>query len=173
METICRGRLRIGESRERFLDDDSLFRCRKIFTNRSLKYQMELSTFGNNNLGIRFDDKNWDPLKAITIDRQGEHQYILRPKVNEVSHRLVVDIKNVDNVKVVTLRSGLLLQNRTLVPLEVAITDSKGKSMHDVSVIHPEADFSVPIAQCYDYWFRIRPKGLFLSLSAHKAPFTI
>jgi vacuolar protein sorting-associated protein 13A/C len=82
----------------------------------------------------------------------------------------VVDIKIVDNVKVVTLRSGLLLQNRTLVPLEVAITDSKGKKTHEDSVIHPEADFSVPIDQCYDYWFRIRPKGnVYNALGQHKS----
>ncbi|KAI9289370.1 hypothetical protein BC943DRAFT_349025 [Umbelopsis sp. AD052] len=128
------------------------------FTDWRKRREMELSTFGNNNIGIRFDNKKWDPLKAITIDRQGEHQYILRPKLNEISHRLVVDIKIIDNVKVVTLRSGLLLENRTLVPLEVAITDSKGNQIHDASVIHPEDDFAVPIHECYDYWFRIRPK---------------
>lgn len=125
----------------------------------SFNHQMELSTFTNNIIGVKFDNNKWEPLKNISVDVKGEHPHILRPKINEISHRLVVDIDIVDYVKVVTLRSGLLMQNETLVPVEISMTDSQGKQLGDSRVINPEEDFAVTIDQCYNYWFRIRPKG--------------
>lgn len=131
--------------------------------------QLESSTFGSNSLGIKFENNKWEPLKNILIDIQGEHPHILRPKMDEVSHRLIVDVDIVDLVKVVTLRSGLLLQNETLVPVEIARTDSQGNQLGDSRSINPGQDFAVPIDKCYNYWLRIRPKGkvIYLFPSIH------
>lgn len=120
---------------------------------------MELSTFGNNSLGVTFIGKKWDPLRNIAVDSQGEHPYLLRPKVNQVSHRLIVDIKIVDHVKQVTLRSGFLIQNETLVPIEISTANSRGDVQKSKGIIQPEDEYAVPIDQCYDSWFLIRPNG--------------
>lgn len=69
----------------------------------------------------------WDKIKSISVDREGEHVYALRPKLNNVTHRMLCDVKLVNNVKVVTFRSTFQVENRTLVVAEMVIVDGNGK----------------------------------------------
>lgn len=69
----------------------------------------------------------WDRLKSVSVEREGEQVYALRPKLNNVTHRLLCDVKLVDNVKVVTFRSTFKVENRTLVVAEMVVVDTNGK----------------------------------------------
>jgi vacuolar protein sorting-associated protein 13A/C len=83
-------------------------------------------------LGVQFEGAIWECIKEIPVDREGETLYILRPKVNKITHRLVVDVKLKDNIKVVTFRSVLVIENRTLLTIEMLIVDEHGKNVGKV-----------------------------------------
>lgn len=74
-----------------------------------------------------FEGTSWDRLKHVFVDREGEHIYALRPKVDKVVHRLLCDVKLIENVKVVTFRSTFLVENKSLVNAEMVIVDENGK----------------------------------------------
>lgn len=74
----------------------------------------------------------WDRLRHISVDREGEHIYPLRPKLDKVTHRLLCEVKLVENVKVVTFRSTFQVENRTLVTAEMVIVDANGKKASQI-----------------------------------------
>jgi vacuolar protein sorting-associated protein 13A/C len=78
-----------------------------------------------NMLGIQFEGAIWECIREIPVDREAETLYILRPKLKNVSHRLVVDVKLKDNIKVVTFRSVFVIENRTLLTIEMLIVDEQ------------------------------------------------
>ncbi len=86
-------------------------------------------SFAKNILGIQFEGATWECIKEIPVDREAETLYILRPKVHGITHRLVVDVKLKDNIKVVTFRSVLVIENRTLLTVEMLIVDKQGKDV--------------------------------------------
>lgn len=83
-------------------------------------------------LGIQFEGSNWECIKDIPVDREGENIYILRPKLNDVYHRLVVDVKLENNIKVVTFRSALVIENRTNLTVELLVVDNSGNHVSKV-----------------------------------------
>ncbi|KAI9287283.1 vacuolar protein sorting-associated protein vps13 [Umbelopsis sp. AD052] len=117
---------------------------------------------GNNMLGLQMQGGPlWESLKNISVDHEGEHMYVLRPKIDDVAHRLVVDIKLVDNVKVVTLRSAMVVENRTLLPVDVVMVDNKGNMASDIHKIAPGDDYALPIEASYHHSLRVRPDAGF------------
>lgn len=84
-------------------------------------------SIGHNSLSLTLEGTKWERLKHVSVDREGEHIHPLRPKLDRVTHRLMCDVKLVDNVKVVTFRSTFQVENHTLIPAEMVIIDSHGK----------------------------------------------
>ncbi|EXX73461.1 Vps13p [Rhizophagus irregularis DAOM 197198w] len=121
----------------------------------------ETISFAKNMLGVQFEGAIWECIKEIPVDREGETMYILRPKVNKISHRLVIDVKLKDNIKVVTFRSVLVIENRTLLTIEMLIVDEHGKNVGKVYQIAPGEDCPVPIEHAYHNRLKIRPEGGF------------
>lgn len=80
-------------------------------------------------LSIQLDGALWETLRNVPVDSQGEHTYSLRPRINDIQHRIVFDVKLVDSVKVVTMRSAMVIENRTLLPIDIAILDSTGQRL--------------------------------------------
>ncbi|GAA5992083.1 hypothetical protein JCM10908_000736 [Rhodotorula pacifica] len=111
----------------------------------------------HNSLTVVIEGTSWDRLKHVYVDREGEHIHPLRPKVNKVTHRLLCDVKLVDNVKVVTFRSTFLVQNKSLVNAELVVVDEHGKKGSQVFKIPPGGDCSVPIISAYHDRIKIRP----------------
>ncbi|RUP42956.1 hypothetical protein BC936DRAFT_137841 [Jimgerdemannia flammicorona] len=119
-----------------------------------------------NTLGVQIDGPAWESLQDIPVDRESTTIFILRPKVKSVTHRLVVDVKLKDNVKVVTFRSSLVVENRTLLPVDVLMVDQNGKEASPINKIAPGGDYAVPIEMAYHDRIRIRPDGEFVELFA-------
>ncbi|GAA5849449.1 hypothetical protein JCM5353_001982 [Sporobolomyces roseus] len=115
----------------------------------------------HNSLDLSIEDSAWEKLKEIHVDREGEHVHILRPKVSSVYHRLLCEVKLVDNVKIVTFRSTFLVENRSLVNAEMVIIDGNGKKSSRVYTIPPGEDCAVPILSAYNDRIKIRPDGGF------------
>ncbi|CAG8450182.1 1456_t:CDS:10 [Cetraspora pellucida] len=121
----------------------------------------ESMTVTKNMLGIQFEGSNWECINDIPVDREGENIYILRPKLNEIYHRLVVDVKLVDNIKVVTFRSALVVENHTNLTVELLVVDNSGDRVSKVYQIGSGEDCPIPIEAAYYHRFKIRPDGGF------------
>ncbi|KAG9302115.1 hypothetical protein G9A89_020549 [Geosiphon pyriformis] len=114
-----------------------------------------------NLLGLQFEGASWESIKNISVDREGETLYILRPKLKKVSHRLVCDIKLIDNIKYVTFRSSLVVENRTLLNIEMMIVDSQEENVSRIHQIAPGEDCPVPIESVFHNRLKFRPEGGF------------
>lgn len=146
-----------------------------------------LGANAHNSLTVVVEGTNWDRLKHIYVDREGEHIHPLRPRVNKVTHRLLCDVKLVDNVKIVTFRSTFLVQNKTLVNAELVVVDEHGKKSSQVFKIRqsassafacwrktdaqapfpssaPGGDCAVPILSAYHDRIKLRPDRKLASL---------
>ncbi|KAF9185293.1 hypothetical protein BGZ51_009186 [Haplosporangium sp. Z 767] len=110
-----------------------------------------------NTLGIQFDGVPWESLKDVPVEREGRYLYVLRPKLNKVSHRVAVDIQIKNNVKVVTFSSALLVKNATSLPIEVVVVDEKRKHLSSAQKIAPGDDYSIPIEAAYKHRLLVRP----------------
>lgn len=80
-----------------------------------------MSSVGHNSICVLFDEKPWDQIKSIAVDREGEYTYLLKSRTDRSVHRLMCEVTVQDNVKVVTLRSTFKVENLTLYPIEVAL----------------------------------------------------
>ena len=89
----------------------------------------------NHAIGIQFQGKSWQPLRTIPVDREGEFVFVLRPRTEAVSDRLLCEVRVKDNVKIVTLRSTYLVQNLTLYPLELILVDANNKPTYALQKI--------------------------------------
>ncbi|KAM0749832.1 hypothetical protein T439DRAFT_348604 [Meredithblackwellia eburnea MCA 4105] len=117
-----------------------------------------ISATSHNSLELMFENMSWERTRHIFVDREGEHIYTLKPKVDEVTHRFLCEIKLVDNVKVITFRSTFLVENRSMVPTEVVIVDNLGKKASQIYKIPPGQDCAMPILDAYHNRIRIRPE---------------
>ncbi|KAI9493351.1 hypothetical protein BDB00DRAFT_946102 [Zychaea mexicana] len=122
----------------------------------------ETTTSTNNMLSVQLDGALWETLRNVPVDIQGEHTYSLRPRINDVQHRVVFDVKLVNNLKVVTIRSAMVIENRTLLPVEVGLLDDAGQKLDGpVKKIPPGEDYALPIERAYHNRFCIRPDAGF------------
>ncbi|PWZ02331.1 hypothetical protein BCV70DRAFT_172197 [Testicularia cyperi] len=112
---------------------------------------------GGNKLSLQIEGMPWERLRHISVDREGEYMLTLRPKLDKVAHRVQYDVKLHDNVKYITFRSSFKIENKTLIPVEMAILDSQGNVTDQVRKIAPGGDCPVPIEAAYHCRIRIRP----------------
>ena len=141
-------------------------------------YPQNVSSMAKNNLALQFTTTSWSPLTSISVDREGNFLYTLRPKLHKVSHRLMCDIKLVNNIKVITFRSTFMVENRTGLPVEVVVVDANGKPTASifkigesvtfmgerghspdrfVQCLAPGEDCPIPIEAAYHKRIKIRP----------------
>ncbi|KAI8384441.1 uncharacterized protein BYT42DRAFT_612143 [Radiomyces spectabilis] len=125
------------------------------------KKRRETTTTSNNLLNVQLDGALWESLRNIPVDTEGEHIYALRPVIHDVQHRVIFDVKLVDNLKVVTIRSALVIENRTLLPVDVLLVDARGNPERSFKKIAPGEDYPIPIEKAYHNRFSIRPDAGF------------
>ena len=102
-----------------------------------------VSVTSHNSLTLLFEGMNWERLRHVSVDREGEHIYALRPKIDKVTHRLLCEVKLVENVKVVTFRSTFQIENRSLVTAEMVIVDANGKRASQIYRIRKSLLYSL------------------------------
>lgn len=111
-------------------------------------------------LSVQLEGALWESLRNIPVDSQGEHMYSLRPRLDEIQHHIVFDIKLIDNLKVVTIRSAMMIENRTLLPIDVGLLDASGHLVQE-NKVSPGDNFALPIEQAYLNRFVVRPDAGF------------
>ncbi|KAH7149038.1 hypothetical protein B0J13DRAFT_620943 [Dactylonectria estremocensis] len=113
-------------------------------------------------VSIQLDGSGFDPVKNVRLNREGEFLYGLRPKMENVLHRLCVDVElGTDNVKYVTFRSPLLVENATQIPVELGIYDAKEGHLLKIEKIAPGESRPAPVGAVYEKRVLVRPDGGF------------
>ncbi|KAL9941010.1 hypothetical protein V8E36_000498 [Tilletia maclaganii] len=111
----------------------------------------------SNMLSLQIEGMPWERLKRISVDREGEFPISLRPKLNQVPHRLICEVQLKDNVKVITFRSSFQVENSTLVPVELVVLDTQGHLTDTIRKITPGETCPVPIEAAYHNRIKLRP----------------
>ncbi|RDA92701.1 hypothetical protein CP533_3692 [Ophiocordyceps camponoti-saundersi (nom. inval.)] len=115
-----------------------------------------------NDVGIRLEGSGFDTVKNVRINREGEFLYSLRPKTDDVTHRLCVDVSvGSDNVKDVTFRSPLLVENATEIPVELGIYDVQEGHLLKIEKIAPGDARPAPVGAVFEKRVIVRPDSGF------------
>lgn len=115
-----------------------------------------------NDVAIRLEGSGFDVVKHVRLNREGESLYSLRPKTDNVLHRLCVDVQlGPDNVKEVTLRSSLLVENATQIPIELGIYDANQGHLLKIEKIAPGDARPAPVGAVFEKGVLVRPDGGF------------
>ncbi|XWX01808.1 hypothetical protein V2A60_009837 [Cordyceps javanica] len=127
------------------------------------KMRENLLTEANQNSAIiQLEASGFDPVKNVLLNREGEFLYGLRPKADGVLHRLCVEVTlGDDNVKYVTLRSPLVVENATQIPVELGVYDTQEDQLQKIEKIAPGESRPVPVGAVYKKIALVRPDGGF------------
>ncbi|KAG2023495.1 hypothetical protein CC2G_001143 [Coprinopsis cinerea AmutBmut pab1-1] len=112
---------------------------------------------GQHTIAIQFTEHNWEALKGIPVEREGEYVFSLRPRTEKYPTRVLFDVKVVDNTKIVTIRSTYKIENLTLYPLELMLIDEHGQPVNSLERVPPGHDYALPIDAVTKNKVRIQP----------------
>lgn len=119
-------------------------------------------TMASTAVAVQLDGSGFDVLRNIRLNREGEFIYSLKPKRDNISHRLMVDVKlGNDNVKYVTLRSPLLVENQTQIPVELGVYDAPEQSLLKIEKIAPGEARPAPVGAVFEKTLLVRPDSGF------------
>ena len=94
-----------------------------------------VTSTGNHSISVQFVEQDWEQLRSVPVDREGEFCFALRARSDSAAHRLLCEVKVQDNVKLVTLRSTYKVENLTLYPIELTLVDDKGRPVYSLEKI--------------------------------------
>jgi vacuolar protein sorting-associated protein 13A/C len=118
-----------------------------------------LSTDGASGMvGVRLGGSGFDTLSRIPVHREGEFLYNLKPKQDRIQHRILVEVKlGADNIKSITFRSPLLVENNTQIPIELGMFSPEDGHLLKIDKIAPGDARPAPIGSVYMHSIVIRP----------------
>jgi vacuolar protein sorting-associated protein 13A/C len=109
-------------------------------------------------VGVKMEGSGFDSINKIPINREGETIYSLRPRQGQILHRLLVEVKlGADNVKCITFRSPLLVENNTQIPVELGIYDSENDHLLKIEKIAPGESRPAPVGASFEKALVVRP----------------
>ncbi|KAI1299895.1 hypothetical protein F5Y03DRAFT_243449 [Xylaria venustula] len=115
-----------------------------------------------NSVAVQIEGSGFDMVKNIPLNREGEFLYSLRPKMDNTLHRLLVEVSlGADNIKYVTLRSPLVVENQTQIPVELGVYDAQEGHLLKIEKIAPGESRPAPVAAAYVQSLLIRPDAGF------------
>lgn len=121
-----------------------------------------LTESSQNDVGIQLEGSGFDPVKNVRLNREGEFLYSLRPKTENILHRLCVEVSlGPDNVKNVTLRSPLVVENATEIPVELGVYDAQQGHLLKIEKIAPGDSRPAPVGAVFEKRALVRPDGGF------------
>jgi len=109
-------------------------------------------------VGIRLQGSGFDSIQRIHVNREGETLYNLKPKQERIQHRLLVEVKlGSDNVKYITFRSPLLVENNTQIPIELGIFSPEEGHLLKIEKIAPGEGRPAPVGAAFKHSLVVRP----------------
>ncbi|MBE3109025.1 MAG: hypothetical protein IMZ46_00710, partial [Acidobacteria bacterium] len=116
----------------------------------------------SNTVEVRLEGSGFDPIKGIRLNREGEFLYALRVQSKATVHRVLVEVDlGTDNVKYVTLRSPLLVENCTQIPVELGVYDREKGDLLKIEKIAPGESRPAPVGAVYVKSLLLRPDSGF------------
>jgi vacuolar protein sorting-associated protein 13A/C len=102
-------------------------------------------------LGVELVDSGYDYVTKIPVSGEGEDVYMLTPPTNGYHNRIITEITlGEDNVKTVTLRSTIVIENQTQVTIII-----KGQKEYRIKA---GALRALPIDEVYENNFYVKPE---------------
>jgi vacuolar protein sorting-associated protein 13A/C len=109
-------------------------------------------------VGIKLEGSGFDSIARIPVHREGEQLYNLKPKKDRVQHRILVEVTlGADNVKYITFRSPLLVENNTQIPVELGVFSPEEGHLLKIEKIAPGDARPAPVGAAYMHSLIIRP----------------
>ena len=123
------------------------------------KMRENLSPENNSGVvGIRLEGSGFDSVNKIAVNREGETIYNLRPRQQQILHRLLVEVSlGEDNVKYITFRSPLLVENKTQIPVELGVFDAQEGHLLKIEKIAPGESRPAPVGAAFMKSLLVRP----------------
>ncbi|CAI4045614.1 hypothetical protein SKDZ_12G0190 [Saccharomyces kudriavzevii ZP591] len=124
---------------------------------RSIREKLNIDK-SKNILGICVSGHDYKTVMNIDATTEGENMHVLNPPKNNVHNRIVCEAKcDENNVKIITFRSTLVLENTTSTEIELLV-ESKDSSKPSLNyAVKPHESKSVPVEYAYNSDIRIRP----------------
>ena len=111
-----------------------------------------------NSVSVLLEGSGFDMVKSIHLAREGEFLYALKPRTDQVLHKLLVDVRlGTDNIKYVTFRSPLLVENETDLPIELGVYDAHEGNLLKIEKIAPGESRPAPVGAAYMKTLLVRP----------------
>ena len=108
-----------------------------------------------NKLGISISGSKYTTVMKINATYEGEQMFVLKPAISQIHNRLICELKSgEDNVKNITFRSTLTLENTTDTKIQFILENNNETLIYD---IEPEMTKSVPLEHVYSSQIRIKP----------------
>lgn len=109
-------------------------------------------------VGIKLEGSGFDSINRIPVVREGEMLYNLKPKRDSILHRLLVEVKlGPDNVKYITFRSPLLVENNTQIPVELGVYDREEGHLLKIEKVLPGDARPAPVGSAFLHSVVVRP----------------
>lgn len=109
-------------------------------------------------VGIKLEGSGFDSIDRIPVNREGETLYNLKPRKDKILHRLLAEVKlGVDSVKYITLRSPLLVENETQIPVELGVFSPEEGHLLKIEKIAPGEARPAPVGACFMHSLVVRP----------------
>ena len=109
-------------------------------------------------VGIKLEGSGFDSIDRIPVNREGETLYNLKPRKDKILHRLLVEVKlGLDNVKYITFRSPLVLENNTQIPVEMGVFSPEEGHLLKIEKIAPGDARPAPVGAAFMHSLVVRP----------------
>lgn len=109
-------------------------------------------------VGLKLEGSGFDSIDKIPVQREGEALYNLKPRKDKVQHRLLVEVKlGTDNVKYITFRSPLQIENHTQIPVEVGVFSPEEGNLLKIEKIAPGDARPAPVGAAFMHSLVVRP----------------
>lgn len=109
-------------------------------------------------VGVNLEGSSFQSMNKIPVNREGEFIYNLKPRVDNILHRLLVEVSlGVDNVKYITFRSPLTVENNTQIPVEMGVFDAQEGHLLKIEKIAPGESRPAPVGAAYMKQLLVRP----------------
>ncbi len=109
-------------------------------------------------VGIKLEGSGFDSIERIPVTREGETLYNLKPRKDKILHRLLVEVRlAVDNVKYITFRSPLLVENNTQIPVEIGVFSPEEGHLLKIEKILPGEGRPAPVGAAFMHSLVVRP----------------
>ena len=109
-------------------------------------------------VGILLEGSGFKSVDRIPVNREGESLYALSPRKDKVLHRMLVEVElGGDNVKYITFRSPLLVENNTQIPVEIGVFSPEEGHLLKIEKIAPGEGRPAPVGAAFMHSLVVRP----------------